>query len=130
MIGGRLHDFLTWVLPVTLAHSSSICTIPPHRCALQGWISHFSPANVKVVLYEELMKDSRRVLTEVCEFLGIAIPADNALWAAMAAAETHSSPRTSTKAMLPEARARLDKFYAPYNQRLAHLLRLPAVPWG
>ena len=76
------------------------------------------------VLSEDLFADPLPIVRNVWAHLGLRAPSgvEDEKWIAAATAPHKSRRERALPAMLPEARALVDQFYAPYNSRLAELL--------
>ncbi|XP_019616722.1 PREDICTED: carbohydrate sulfotransferase 15-like [Branchiostoma belcheri] len=99
---------------------------------LRDWLSIFSRDQILVQRLEDYSKDLRTTMTEVFKFLDLGPVKEKAEQDAIF---TSNTQRSQTKSydkigqMLPKTRKVLNKFYKPYNQRLAALLNNTDFLW-
>ena len=90
----------------------------------EEWLAAFPEGQLMFVLSEDLFADPLPIVRNVWAHLGLRAPSgvEDEKWIAAATAPHKSRRERALPAMLPEARALVDQFYAPYNSRLAELL--------
>uniref|UniRef100_A0A061RGM4 N-acetylgalactosamine 4-sulfate 6-O-sulfotransferase n=2 Tax=Tetraselmis sp. GSL018 TaxID=582737 RepID=A0A061RGM4_9CHLO len=93
---------------------------------LDDWVKHFPREQLLFLRNEDYAAATKEHLTAVFSFLGLREPAESE-WASI-----NSLPKRNQQekdGMLPETRAMLEKFYKPFNNRLADALNDNRFTW-
>ncbi len=88
---------------------------------LERWLTHFPDDQLLVIQSERWFRDPPSVMDEVCDYLGL--PRREALPRVM---RNRNKPHEPFDEAVIE---RLRQFYGPYNEQLAHYLRMD-LDWG
>lgn len=91
---------------------------------LQDWLRHWPTKQQLLILrYEDYVSATREHLQAVLTFLGVAQDAlEPGVLDAMVASPVQNKRAGERQAMLPQTRAALAEFYAPFNSQLAATL--------
>jgi len=117
-------------------HGERLLRIGRYAEHLEVWNQVFSQEQILVVLLEEFTQDPPRVMQRVLRFLGLPdldyrpLMERNhrGLWVLKGQpSKGNASPYPP---LSDPARAMLDQYYAPHNERLSRLLPALSLPWG
>ena len=89
---------------------------------VETWQSFFPPDQFLVICQEDIKTAPRPTFDRITTFLGIPPLTDKVLFPDGKGEMKQSNSGGKYKQMLPETRALLDEFYAPFNEKLAFML--------
>jgi N-acetylgalactosamine 4-sulfate 6-O-sulfotransferase len=96
---------------------------------VETWLRYFPKEQLKVVRMEDLTQEPRAFFDTVTDFVGLSRLTDVMLFGPDGKQVKKSNSGRKRNDMLPETRALLDVFYAPYAAKLAEMFENPLLDY-
>jgi len=117
------------------APDERLLSVGHYALHLETWLQYFSRDQLWVVLLEEFQQEPFAVMDAILAFLklelfdyqGLAEKNARGLW--VVRGQTSKGNAKAYEPMPQEAKALLDEYYAPWNQKLQRLLPEINIPW-